>query len=493
MVDVSKINLDKLSDVELKKLEKTLGQLERQQNENKLSFYVPYPKQRDFHDAGAVFKERLLSSGSQFGKTTAGGAEVAMHLCGRYPDWWLGRRFEGPTRIWVLGNTSEMTRENSQKHLLGENGMGTGMIPKDCIDEKQAYLGHGAGGLYDSMRIRHFNRHGKQDGWSTLLFKTYGKGQENLQGDTIHAFWCDEEPPLDVYIELLARVTRTNGMGMVTFTPLKGATDVYKRFADEQNSQRILIYMDVVDCPFFTPEKIAEQKLLYPKHTWAARLHGRPQQGEGAVFTMLQDDITCPPFNAPEAWSYLWGLDFGIQHPFAAVLIGWDKDNDVIYIMHTVRMSDALPLQHVAAMKGALHGFGNSVPAAWPQDGHQRREFEGTLTSTATVYRKHGQKMLDHHAAFVDGGNSTEAGIMEMQERFSTKRLRVFPHLAEWFQEYGRYHRKDGQLYKVDDDLMSATRVAIMAKRYARPILWQRGQAQKATMATGLDFNPFGS
>jgi len=33
-------------------------------------------------------------------------------------------------------------------------------------------------------------------------------------------------------------------------------------------------------------------------------------------------------------------------------------------------------------------------------------------------------------------------------------------HLFEWFDEYGGYHRKDGKVVKIDDDLMSATRAA---------------------------------
>jgi hypothetical protein len=40
-------------------------------------------------------------------------------------------------------------------------------------------------------------------------------------------------------------------------------------------------------------------------------------------------------------------------------------------------------------------------------------------------------------------------------------------HLNEWFEEFRLYHRKDGRVHKEGDDLMSATRYAVMMLRYA--------------------------
>jgi len=47
-------------------------------------------------------------------------------------------------------------------------------------------------------------------------------------------------------------------------------------------------------------------------------------------------------------------------------------------------------------------------------------------------------------------------------------RFKVFKHLKDWFDEFRLYHRKDGRVYKEGDDLMSATRYAVMMLRYAR-------------------------
>ena len=61
------------------------------------------------------------------------------------------------------------------------------------------------------------------------------------------------------------------------------------------------------------------------------------------------------------------------------------------------------------------------------------------------------------------GNNNIEPGIMEILHRMETGRFKVFPHLMEWFKEYRAYHRKDGKIEPVNDDLMSATRYAAMS------------------------------
>jgi hypothetical protein len=76
--------------------------------------------------------------------------------------------------------------------------------------------------------------------------------------------------------------------------------------------------------------------------------------------------------------------------------------------------------------------------------------------------------MWHEHAQFEDGSVSVEAGLMMMLSMMQTGRLKVFKHLNDWWEEFRLYHRKDGKVVKVGDDLMSATRYGIMMLRYAR-------------------------
>ena len=75
--------------------------------------------------------------------------------------------------------------------------------------------------------------------------------------------------------------------------------------------------------------------------------------------------------------------------------------------------------------------------------------------------------MLGERATHPDGSNSVEAGLLDLNQRMRTGRFRVFATLSAWWEEFRLYHRKAGKLVKERDDLMSATRYALMMLRYA--------------------------
>jgi len=66
------------------------------------------------------------------------------------------------------------------------------------------------------------------------------------------------------------------------------------------------------------------------------------------------------------------------------------------------------------------------------------------------------------------GGNGVEAGLMDMLDRMQTGRFKVAAHLQDWWEEFRLYHRDNGKIVKLNDDLLSATRYAIMMLRHAK-------------------------
>src|SRR5215471_16377783 len=128
----------------------------RRLTEDRLRYYKPYPKQAKFHAAGAKSRERLLMAGNQIGKTLAGGFEAAIHATGRYPDWWKGRRFDGPTNGWACGVSGEVVRDTVQRVLVGRSSIiGTGAIPKDAIGE--LVTARGIADLLDTIKVQHLS------------------------------------------------------------------------------------------------------------------------------------------------------------------------------------------------------------------------------------------------------------------------------------------------------------------------------------------------
>jgi hypothetical protein len=106
------------------------------------------------------------------------------------------------------------------------------------------------------------------------------------------------------------------------------------------------------------------------------------------------------------------------------------------------------------------------LPWAWPRDG-RRETLEGAGVALANQYRDQNLEMIYTHAQFEDGSVSVEAGLMNMLDRMQTGRFKVFKHLNDWFEEFRLFHRKDGKVVKEGDDLMAATRYAVMMLRFA--------------------------
>lgn len=440
------------------------ARIEREIARRKLEGYEPYPKQAAFHAAGLDHRERLFCAGNQLGKTLSGAAEMAMHLTGRYPSWWPGRRFDRAIAAWASGVTGESVRDTTQRLLVGRPGeYGTGMIPAaDIADPPKRALG--VSDLLDSVAVRHVS-----GGISRLYFKRYEQGREKWQGETLDVVWYDEEPPADIYTEGLTRTNATGGMAYMTFTPLLGMSDVVMRFLNEQSPDRAVTYMTIDDALHYTPEQRAAIVSSYPAHEREARAKGIPTLGSGRIFPIEESAITVSPFKIPAHWPRINGIDFGWDHPAAAVHAAWDRDSDCWYVIKAHRAREMTPILFAPAVKS----WGAWVPCAWPHDGLQHDK--GSGKALATQYADAGLRMLANHATHApepgktegSGGNGVEAGLMDMLDRMQTGRMKVFDGLNDWFEEFRLYHRKDGRVVKERDDLMSATRYGLMMRRKA--------------------------
>lgn len=431
--------------------------LEQRIRETRITEYKPYPKQREFHDAGKRARERLFRSGNQLGKTTSSGAEASYHLTGLYPDWWQGRVFEDAAQAWVGAPSGELVRDGAQRVLLGRPGeWGTGMIPKaQIVDVSRA---NGIRDLVDSVTVKHV-----RGGNSRVKFKSYDQGRLRWQAETLHFVWMDEEPPEDVYIEALSRTNATKGIVWLSFTPLLGVSDVVMRFLKESSPDRADIVMTIEDAPHISAAERDRIIASYPEHEREARTRGVPILGSGRIFPFPRAMLSCEPIAIPRHWARIGGIDLGWDHPTAAVELAHDRDADCVYVINAYRARQ----QTVAVHAGSLVPWGKSLPWAWPHDAFSHDK--GSGEQIAELYKRHGLNMLHEHAQFADDrGNGVEAGLFEMLDRMQTNRLKVFEHLHDWFEEFELYHRKDGVVVKERDDILSATRYALMMLRYAR-------------------------
>jgi phage terminase large subunit-like protein len=466
---------------------KLVQELKRRQDANKLARYKPYPKQVEFHARGATHRERLFRAGNQLGKTWSSAYEIAFHLTGQYPDWWPGKRWARGVTGWALGESMESTRDTLQRLLLGRpSEWGTGTIPQASIlDIKRA---QGIADSVDCIFVRHVS-----GGVSRLYFKSYEKGRSKLQGETLDFAALDEEPPLDIYTEVLTRTNATKGIVWITFTPLLGMSEVVRMFLQNPTTDRSDTNMTIDDVDHYSKEERDRIVNSYPEHEREARAKGIPILGSGRVFPVAESLITVPDFQLPDLWPRIAGMDFGWDHPSAAAWLAWDRDEHILYIYAALRERE-----HTAAeFAPGILSFGPWIPVAWPADGLQHEK--GTGFQLAEQYRQAGVNMLHEHAQFPETGDesgnkisrvSVEAGLQSMLQGFKANdpaeyarqqellnragrshekpmRIRVFASLGDWFEEFRLYHRKDGKVVKLQDDLMAATRYGYMMLRYA--------------------------
>ena len=440
-------------------------ELEHRKATNTMARYEPYDYQKKFHNKTA--QQRLLMAGNRIGKSFSGAMEMAYHLTGLYPEWWQGKKFPRPIRAWAGGASNETTRDICQKELVGQpddpSARGTGSIPLKLIGETVRKAG--VPNAMNSLVIKHVS-----GGWSRLAFKAYEMGKEKWMGESVDVVWLDEEPPSSIYTQALTRTADKGGIVYMTFTPENGMTETVAQFVNDLRDGQALIQAGWDDAPHMTAEVRQQILAALPPHERKMREQGIPQLGSGLVFPIAESDMVCDPINIPEFWPRICGLDFGWDHPTAASWAAWDRDSDIIYIYDTYAMSqEAVPI-HASAIKGR----GNWIPVIWPMDGRQADK--GSGKSLTEQYRNEGVSMTREHFTNTPqagqkegtGGISVEAGVQEMYTRFMTNRLKIFNNQSKLLEELRMYHRKDGKIVFKHDDVISATRYAVMSVRKAR-------------------------
>jgi phage terminase large subunit-like protein len=424
-------------------------------------FYEPQLK---FFAEGARRHQRLIRGGNQTGKSWACSYEVSLHLTGAYPKWWTGKRFSKPTRGWIVGPERTLVRDGPQRQLTSKGGeFGTGTIPLAAFAGKPVMI-PGGGQMIDTMSVAH-ETDGVRDGVSTATFKSFEQGSEKMQAESVDWIWVDERCSEEIYSELIARTTATDGIIFLSYTPLKGGGELTYRFLNEYSPDRVDIRIDAADARHISPQRRAQLEESYLPHEREARIHGIPQLGIARVFPFPIETLM-RPIDADKdvkGWArWIVGIDFGFDHPFAAALCAWVHDSDEFFVLDGFRMERAEAFYHVKRIAGMCRGL--RIPVAWPHDGAVHEK--GSGEALADVYKRLGSPMLGGHAENRGGGYHVEPAIAEMCDFMKSGRFAIASHMSELGEEILSYHRdEDYKIVKLRDDLISAVRYAFMMRR----------------------------
>lgn len=448
---------------------------------SRFALYNPYPKQMEFHNS--LCTGRLISGANQSGKTLAGCHEVAFQATGIYPDWYKGWKM--PARkdvvsgrmictIIVAATDSKTLRDSVMKKIIGSeiNGYSDGLVAKQYMIVGSEIKSRGvSGGLLDSVQVQ------REDGSiCTIYFRSYEQGRENLQSITADYVYCDEEPPQDVYAELMARLVATGGHFAMAFTPLKGMTPLVQEYWNHDNPDKFLVCMSIYEVSHIAndPEKIRQIKNSFSGLTEAerdARMLGIPAVGSGMVYPVNDEALFYESFVIPNSWKRIAGLDFGRgEHPIACVWLAFDPEG-VCYLYDCFKLTR----QGDAEVAAQILSRGKWIPVAYPHDFMRNSGVSTINDETKTegwlykeIFAKYGINFTDHNAKTVNDSIKVEAGIIEVRQAMFEGKFKVARHLTEWFKEKATYlYKDDNTPLKERDDLLDATRYAYIMRRYA--------------------------
>ena len=441
-----------------------------------------YRKHTAFMRAGARYRQRAFLAGNRTGKSDVASYEMVCHLCGSYPDWWEGKRFDAPIEAWCAGDTAQTTRDIIQVALLGplgaiESRQWAGMIPRSRVYDVSRKPG--VPDAVSTIWVRH-----KSGGLSTVDLKSYDQKREAFQGTAKHVIWEDEEPDEEIHGECLMRTMTTGGMVLVTMTPLQGLTPFIAVWLEKSVLEvldgdgtkevparsavfasdgpggvtgstaivegaltRYLVMATWDDCPHLDEAAKREMLLEYPTYQREARRCGIPALGSGAIYPIGETQISVAPFAIPAHWPRVFGMDIDAGAGWTACAwIAWDRETDCDFLYDVYKRSHSEPVVHAEAIKargawipGLADAAGLLVTA------HDSQQHLG-------IYKKLGLDVTLPDKA-------VETGIQVVWERLSSGRLKVFTSCGAFFDEY-RLYRRDakGRVVKANDHLLDCLR-----------------------------------
>jgi len=221
------------------------------------------------------------------------------------------------------------------------------------------------------------------------------------------------------------------------------------------------------DVPHITEEMIARMSKGMSPHTANARRKGIPSLGSGAIYPVPEEEVFIDPLRLPAHYYRAYGLDVG-WNKTAAIWGAHDRDTDVLYCYSEHYRGQAEPSVHASGIKAR----GGWIPGIIDTAARGRSQTDGR--NLWDLYEAEGLNLIGADKA-------VEAGLLEVYQRLSTGRLKIFKTLTSTASEYRIYRRDEkGRIVKQNDHLMDALRYLVMgiehailqpAKQYAAPAI----------------------
>lgn len=442
---------------------------------NQLKYFRPFEHQRKFFETGHATRRGILAA-NRIGKTVSTCYETAYHLTGRYPDWWQGYKFDKPITAFVAGEGWEQVARVLQDELIGTKDIkikadiGTGAIPRECVVLNTMRCD---GANVIGVEIRHTSGEN-----SYLLFGNYTQEVRNLQGFKINLAVFDEQPPDDVYSELVTRTATTQGQILCSFTPLKGLNGLVSKFwYQETGYEHVRVAWDDVPEydpwgePFLLTETRRQLERDYLPHEREARIAGVPVQGIGAVFQLR----TWPTYKTGD---YNFREMPDIERVIALDL-GLVRDRTVISLMYWNPREQQAWLHSQIVVKGTEEAnpvnwiqhlvrpevFG--CPIVLPADANTAGRYTMSALSLRQFFEQYNLNVVTQpimNPADSEGKvtNHKSFGVNVMRQMLELATLLVNENCQEFLREAKNYYVDERGRFSDPDDCIDSARYALL-------------------------------
>jgi hypothetical protein len=168
-----------------------------------------------------------------------------------------------------------------------------------------------------------------------------------------------------------------------------------------------------------------------------------------AVYPVAESQLIVQPFPIPAHWPRAYGLDIACRST-AAIWGALDRQSDVLYLYDEYVCRDGEP----SADAEAICSRGPWIRGVLDPEGNGRHQMDGYRL--IEIYRKLGLELESAR-------NLIESGIVEVRQRMSEGRMKVFASLTNYLEEL-RFYRRDerGQIVTGSDHLQNATRCLVV-------------------------------
>lgn len=290
------------------------------------------PFQKQWIDSTHRFN--VISAGNQIGKSSSN-IMKAIHWA-TATELWNTLWKKKPLMFWYLYPDGKTATSEFENKWIPE------FLPKGVLKDHSKY---GWKAKYRQGQIYEL----RFNSGVVIQFRYYSQGLTNLQAGSVHAIFCDEELPFNLFGELRLRLIANDGYFHLVCTPTLGQEEwarVLERNylgTDEEllKENEVDIFktqVSMYDClnyadgtpSHITIERIKEVEGTLTDREIQVRVYGRFMMEEGLKYSSFDKDSNVVRYHPLpfDKWDYYCGIDWGgggASHPSGMVVVAVNK------------------------------------------------------------------------------------------------------------------------------------------------------------------------